>query len=79
MNLKPDISDQLKRLPIAGAWISLQYELTETPSDLLDLFHLFKNEVDKWQTPELKKTYNTAANIIYSLLTGKTYESKIWI
>ena len=27
MNLKPDISDQLKRLPIAGAWISLQYEL----------------------------------------------------
>lgn len=64
-------------MPLIGRWLQFDYEKASTQEELLDVTHKWFNEAERTQNQVRKFHYQTSAQYLYTLLIGKSYESKI--
>lgn len=75
--IKPDLSIYFCSMPpLTSLWLRFDYDGANTKEELLSVMHLWLNEAER-TTNEIKKNcYESSARYLYTLLTGKSYESK---
>ena len=72
---KPDIT--FPQFPFINRWIEFKYLQVETPSDLVRFIHLGLNEIETSDNPVRIEAYKKIIYPLYSINTGRAYESKV--
>ena len=76
---KPDLSLYFAGLPIIGIYLKNEYNKVKTFSECVAIFHNWSKIADETTNEVKKQCYSMGASLLYQLLTGKTFESKISI
>ena len=75
--VKPDLSLFFAGLPIIGIYLKNEYNQANTWTECVNIFHSWSNIADKTTNLVKKQCYTKGASLLYQLLTGKTFESRI--
>lgn len=74
--IKPDLTIYFSAMPIIGLWLKKDYDKANSRTELLALMHKWFSVSDATTNETKAKCYDASAKYIYSLLTGKSYESR---
>ncbi len=76
--IKPDLAIYFAAMPAAiSIWIQADYNKANTREDLFGLVHSWLDVVENTGNEVKKKYYQMASRNLYSILTNKSYESKV--
>lgn len=76
MRIKPDLSMYFAQMPFIGKYMEQDYNNANTVQEMTDLCHKWNNEAEISKNLVRKTHYQAGANFLYTLLTGKSFESK---
>lgn len=75
--IKPDLDVYFNAMPVIGIWLKAEYKCANTREELTNLVHKWFKDADE-STNEWKRNWLLiAAENLYSILTRKSYQSKI--
>jgi len=79
--VKPDLSPYFAGLPVIGIWMRFEYENVNNYTQCVNVMHNWFNIAEDKECKNIvkKQCYLSGARLIYNLLTGKTFESKLII
>ena len=76
---KPDLSLYFAGLPIIGIYLKHEYQKAKNYAQCVAIFHNWSKIADETTNEVKKQSYTKGASLLYQLLTGKTFESRISI
>lgn len=74
--IKPDLIMYFAQMPFIGQYMKYDYESANGFSQLIALCHKWNNEAEISKNPVRKLNFEAGANYLYTLITGKSYDSK---
>lgn len=74
--IKPDLKMYFAQMPLIGRYMEHDYEQVNSLEELILLCHKWNDEADISQNPIRKIHFQAGANFVYTLVTGKSFESK---
>lgn len=77
MFVKPDLTVYFNAMPLIGQWIKAEYNQANSLDDLVSLFHRWIGVAESTINETKAECYRASAYYIYSLITNRSYESKI--
>lgn len=75
--IKPQI--KLPALPIINIWLQKEYDLLQSEADVIEFIFKKQNEIEITNNVARIKAIEALINPLYSILTNKSYQSKISI
>lgn len=75
LRLKPDLSKYFAAMPAVGMWIEFDYNNATTLDEMSTLVHKWIGIAETTDNLTKRSCYQSAANYVYSWLTGKSFDS----
>ena len=75
--VKPDLNLYFAGLPLIGFYLEYEYNKAKNYAQCVDIFHKWSKIADETTNIVKKQSYTKGASLLYQLLTGKTFESRI--
>lgn len=73
---KPDLTAYFNSMPYIGRYMAYDYECANSLTAMIDLVHEWLNEADISTNVMRKIHFQQGANLIYGLITSRTFETK---
>ena len=74
--MKPDLTMYFNQMPLIGRYMAHDYECANSLNEMIMLCHKWMHDAEISKNPVRKLNFEAAANFIYTLITGKSYDSK---
>lgn len=77
--IKPRLQFFFPGSPDLSVLIQIDYERSKTREDVFELVHKWMDKAETTEDDSLSFRYEAASKCLYSILTNKSYESKLYI
>lgn len=76
--MKKDLNFFFDALPgLNGMYMRNDYESTQTPNEMIEVAYKWLNEAETTDNPIRKQNYMAGYHYLFSVITGKSFDSKI--
>ena len=73
---KPDLTMYFAQMPLIGKYMQFDYESANSLFEMIELYNKWMNEAEETKNSVRKINFEAGSKFLYTLLTGKSYESK---